>query len=61
MRIAEKFGQMSARADISSKVLIELTRAPDPQAALEEAVARKDSGETVTVADAKEMVRRARD
>lgn len=45
MKVFREFGQMPATAGISTKALLELTRAPDPQAALEEANTRREAGE----------------
>jgi len=57
MRIYETFGQNTAVAAFSTKALIELTRAPEPEAALEEVVARKEQGEDITAKQAKALVR----
>lgn len=48
MRVFQEYGEKRTAVRFSAKALIELTRAPDPQAALEEANARKESGEDVT-------------
>lgn len=47
--------QMAAIAAFSDRALIELSRAPDPQAALEEANSRKEAGEAVTAKIAREI------
>ena len=55
MQIYREFGQNATRVAFSNHVLIALTTAPDPQAALAEAEARKESGEDITVRQAKEI------
>ena len=49
MRIYQEFGQNCSRLQFSNHVLIALTRTPGPQAALEEAGARKERGRDVAI------------
>ena len=49
MKIYREFGQKPTRVGFSNHVLIALTRTPDPQAALEEAEARKERGRDVAI------------
>ena len=48
MRVFREYGQKPDVSGFSGRALTALAYAPDPQAALEEATARKDAGETVT-------------
>lgn len=54
MQIYKEFGQNANRLAFSETVLIALSRAPDPQAAFDEANERKEQGESVTAKQAKE-------
>lgn len=45
----------STAVDFSVKALLELSKAPEPEKALEEAVVRKDAGEDITAKQAKEI------
>lgn len=55
MKVYREYGEKATAVAFSAKALIELTKAPDPQAALEEANARKDAGEDVTARVAREI------
>lgn len=55
MQIYREFGQNATRVAFSNHVLIALTTAPDPQAALAEAEARQAEGESITAKQAKEI------
>lgn len=57
MRIYSNFGQKESVLSFSTRALLELTRAPEPEAALSEAVARKEAGEDITAKQAKEIAR----
>ncbi|MGD9825181.1 DUF3102 domain-containing protein [Desulfobacter sp.] len=54
MRIYETFGEKRTQVRFSTKVLLELTKAPEPEKLLE------DCEPTITVKEAKEMVRQAK-
>ena len=55
MRVFQEYGENRTAVRFSAKALIELTKAPDPQSALDEANARKDAGEDVTARVAREI------
>lgn len=55
MSIYQEFGQNGTRVPFSTKALLALTAAPDPQTALAEATARQAEGEDITVKQAKEI------
>lgn len=55
MKIYREFGQKSFAEDFSIKALLELSRSPDPQAALDEANERKEQGESITSKQAKQI------
>ena len=55
MKVYREYGQKPTAVGFSAIALIELTRAPDPQSALEEATARKEAGEEVTAKAAREI------
>lgn len=48
MGIYQNFGQNESVGSFSYKALLELSKAPEPEAALSEAVARKEAGEDIT-------------
>lgn len=55
MRIFRNFGEKPNALGFSGRALIELSKSPDPQAALTEATIRKDAGEEITAKQAKEI------
>ncbi len=55
MRIYRNFGEKPNAFGFSTRALLELTKAPEPEAALSEAVARKEAGEDITAKQAKEI------
>ena len=60
-RIYQEFGEKRTAVRFSANTLLELTRAPEPEAALSEAVARKEAGEDITAKQAKEIARLHKD
>lgn len=55
MKVFLEYGQKCDVSHFSGRVLTVLARAPDPQAALEEANSRKEAGEAVTAKIAREI------
>ncbi len=55
MSIYQSFGQNTHACVFSARALLELSKAPEPEAALSEAVARKEAGEDITAKQAKEI------
>ena len=55
MKVYREFAEKPNRLGFSATVLIELTRAEDPQAALAEAESRAEAGETISVKAAREI------